>query len=203
VNVAILYCVPSTPCCHLYSIVCVYNNQFILGKKKYFLSAKPGWWELGLELGGFLQQREFSVYILVYAWANERGGRRLLYWLWAAAINPGMGCVWAVMVIGNWLQQEGVDAATPMRRVAAAARACWRRSWLVRWLGCPAEEETNGEEREGGFEMVSIGLHSQTAAPAAPTPPSFMDYLANTYSWMWVAQREPAPPANSTILTHV
>jgi hypothetical protein len=162
-----------------------------------------GWWELGLELGGFLQQREFSVYILVYAWANERGGRRLLYWLWAAAINPGMGCVWAVMVIGSWLQQAGLDAATAVRRAAAAARAWWRRSWLVRWLGCPVSEETNGEERERSFEMVSIGLHSQTAAPAAPTPPSFMDYLANTYSWMWGAQREQTPPANSTVLTHV
>jgi hypothetical protein len=51
--------------------------------------------------------------------------------------------------------------------------------------------------------MVSIGLHSQTAAPAAPTPPSLMDYLANTYSWMWGAQSEPTPPANNTILTHV
>jgi hypothetical protein len=30
-----------------------------------------------------------------------------------------------------------------------------------------------------------------------------MNYLANTYNWMWGAQREPTPSANSTILTHV
>jgi hypothetical protein len=125
-----------------------------------------GLWELGLELGGFLQQREFSVYILVFAWANERGVRRLLYWLWAVAINPGMGCIWAVMVVGSWLHQAGVNTATAVRR--AAARAWWWWSRLVRWLGCPAEEEANGEDRDRDFEKVSIGLHSQTAAPPPP-----------------------------------
>ena len=46
-----------------------------------------GWWELALALSGFLQQLEFSVFTLVYAWTTKSNNRCLLYWLWAAAIN--------------------------------------------------------------------------------------------------------------------
>jgi hypothetical protein len=50
-----------------------------------------GWWELALEIRGFLQQQKFSAFMMV------------------ATINPGMGCVWA-MVVSSWLQQA--DTAT-------------------------------------------------------------------------------------------
>jgi len=50
-----------------------------------------GWWELGSwpwnSTSGFLQQLEFSVFTLVYAWTTKSNHRCLLYWLWAAAIN--------------------------------------------------------------------------------------------------------------------
>jgi len=138
----------------------------------------------------------------VYAWANETGVCRLHYWLWAVAINPGMGCVWAVMVVGSWLQQAGVVAATAVRR--AGAKAWWQQSWLVRWLGCPAEQEANGEDRDTDFEMVSIGLHSQTAAPPPLCRhPSWTIWLTPTTGCVWGTQCEPTPPANNTILTHV
>jgi hypothetical protein len=51
-------------------------------------------------------------------------------------------------------------------------------------------------------ELSGIELHSQTITPTVSMPPVFMEYLANTYIWIWSTQRKPNPPANSTILTH-
>ncbi len=72
--------------------------------------ATRGWWELGFEVGGFLQQREMASTILMFAWAECEGRRFIRYWFLATVLHPVMGTVWGILAMLSWLAAKGAAA---------------------------------------------------------------------------------------------
>jgi hypothetical protein len=156
--------------------------------------ATRGWWELGFEVGGFLQQREMASVTLMFAWAECEGWRFVRYWFLATVLHPVMGVVWGILALLSWLAVKGAAARDVCRRGWDRVRRWRRSSWLVRCLGCGDEDE-EGEGR--GQELEDIQLDGGDAAPpAAPViSPTLWDYLRVRWSQ--------TPPLNSTVLSDV
>jgi hypothetical protein len=155
--------------------------------------ATRGWWELGFEVGGFLQQREMASVTLMFAWAECEGWRFIRYWFLATVLHPVMGVVWGILALLSWLAVKGAAARDVCRRGWGRLKRWRRSSWLARCLGCGDEDE-EGEGR--GQELEDIQLDGgDVAPPAAPvTSPTLWDYLRVRWS---------QTPLNSTVLSDV
>jgi hypothetical protein len=126
--------------------------------------ATRGWWELGFEVGGFLQQREMASTILMFAWAECEGWRFVRYWFLATVLHPVMGMVWGILALLSWMAVKGAAARDVCRRGWDRLKRWRRSSWLVKCLGCGDEDE-EGEDR--GQELENVQLDGSDAAPPA------------------------------------
>jgi hypothetical protein len=126
--------------------------------------ATRGWWELGFEVGGFLQQREMASTIFMFAWAECNGRRFVRYWFLATVLHPVMGTVWGILALLSWLAAKGAAARDVCRRGWDRLNRWRKTSWLARCLGCgDVDEEGEGS----GQELEDVQLDGGDAAPPA------------------------------------
>ncbi len=128
------------------------------------------WWELGFEVGGFLQQREMASTMLMFAWAEGEGRR---YWFLATVLHPVMGTVWGILAMLSWLAAKGAAARDVCRRGWDRLNRWRKTSWLTRCLSCGDEDE-DGEGH--GQELGDVQLDGGDAAPPAPRHPPLPQY---------------------------
>jgi hypothetical protein len=160
--------------------------------------ATRGWWELGFEVGGFLQQREMASVTLMFAWAECEGWRFVRYWFLATVLHPVMGAVWGILALMSWMAVKGAAARDMCRRGWDRVRRWKRSSWLVKCLGCGDEDE-EGEDR--GQELEDVQLDGGDAAPPAAAPPAAP--VISPTLWDYLRVRWSQTPLNSTVLSDV
>jgi hypothetical protein len=160
--------------------------------------ATRGWWELGFEVGGFLQQREMAFVTLMFAWVECEGWRFVRYWFLATVLHPVMGVVWGILALLSWMAVKGAAARDVCRRGWDRVRRWRRSSWLVKCLGCRDEDE-EGEGR--GQELEDVQLDGGDAAPPAAPPPAAP--VISPTLWDYLRVRWSQTPLNSTVLSNV
>jgi hypothetical protein len=160
--------------------------------------ATRGWWELGFEVGGFLQQREMASVILMFAWAECEGWRFVRYWFLATALHPVMGIVWGILALLSWLAVTGAAARDVCRRGWDRLKRWRKTSWLARCLGCGGEEE---EGEDHGQELDEVQLDGGDAAQPAAAPPAVP--IGAPTLWDYLRVRWSQAPLNSTVLSDV
>jgi hypothetical protein len=117
--------------------------------------ATRGWWELGFEVGGFLQQREMASVTLMFAWAECEGWRFVRYWFLATVLHPVMGIVWGILALLSWMAVKGAAARDVCRHGWDRLKKWRRTSWVARCMGCGDEDE-EGEDRGQELEDVQL-----------------------------------------------
>jgi hypothetical protein len=160
--------------------------------------ATRGWWELGFEVGGFLQQREMASVTLMFAWAECEGWRFVRYWFLATVLHPVMGAVWGILALLSWMAVKGAAARDACRRGWDRVRRWRKSSWVARCIGCGDEDE-EGEDR--GQELEDVQLDGGDAAPPAAAPPAAP--VVTPTLWDYLRVRWSQTPLNSTVLSDV